>query len=39
MRPMKTLSAGLAAALATLTATAARAQENLEIIGAPQPAG
>ena len=39
MRPMKTHSAGLAAALATLTATAARAQENLEIIGAPQPGG
>ena len=39
MRPMKTLTAGLAAALATLTATAARAQENLEIIGAPQPGG
>ena len=39
MRPMKTLTAGLTAAFATLTATAATAQENLEIIGAPQPGG
>ena len=39
MRPMKTLTAGLAAAFATLTATAATAQEGLEIIGAPQPGG
>ena len=39
MRPMKTLTAGLAAALATMTATAATAQEGLEIIGAPQPGG
>ncbi len=39
MRPMKTLTAGLAAALATMTATAASAQEGLKIIGAPQPGG
>ncbi|WP_300513797.1 cytochrome c oxidase subunit II [Aliiroseovarius sp.] len=36
---MKTLTAGLAAALATMTATAASAQEGLKIIGAPQPGG
>jgi len=39
MRPLMTFSAGLAAATATLTATAAVAQQTLEIKGAPVAGG